>query len=142
MTHYYKAVENGIIMMIGTCMQKTSLYTDISGVKYTELMAKIMEKPDDTIETKYMLDDATEEYKVFETTRDEKVEWYCSKVTEGKMMIADVPEEYRAEVQQMMDNWPGKPNNPYGIPNEVYTQIQKEEEQKAVDRIINEVSNG
>lgn len=101
---YYKAVNNGIITQIGSGSKLTKLYTEITEEKYNQLMTVIQSKPEDTLETIYYLSAETEEYVSRDTTHDEKVNWYVSAVVSKQMTIDEVPEEYKAEVQAIIDN--------------------------------------
>lgn len=96
--YYYKAVENGIIQMIGSGSKETTLFDPITEEKYEELKAKMQEKPDDTLELVYRLEDDSEEYKGYERTHEEFIEWYTNAVVSGDIALTDVPEEYRAEI--------------------------------------------
>lgn len=49
---------------------------------------------------------------------------YFSKVESGEITIDEVPEEFLAEVQHMIDRKPDEPSNPYGLPDKKVQQIQ------------------
>lgn len=108
MTYYYKRLNgNGQVIMIGTqsfpFMPDAKIGSEeITEEKYKELQTKIQSKPEDTLEQKYLLDDSTEEYKAFNTTHEEKVNWYVNAVVIGDMALSDVPSEFKAEVEAMM----------------------------------------
>lgn len=101
---YYKAVNNEIITQIGSGSKPIKLYTEITEEKYNQLMIVVQSKPKDTLETIYYLSAETEEYVGRDTTHDEKVNWYVSAVVSKQMTIDEVPEEYKAEVQAIIDN--------------------------------------
>lgn len=100
----YKQIENGTIITIGKSSVIPSDGTEITEEKYNQLMTVIQSKPKDTLETIYYLSAETEEYVSRDTTHDEKVNWYVSAVVSKQMTIDEVPEEYKAEVQAIIDN--------------------------------------
>lgn len=118
--YFYKVIQNRIITQIGSGSKETTMFTPINQEEYSSLLAKMQSKSDDTLEQKYVLDSETKEYEAIETTHEEKVDWYRRAVEKGDITIEDVPEEYKAEVETLL------PNNPYGLSNELYTQIQND----------------
>lgn len=100
----YKQIENGTIIIIGKSSVISSDGTEITEEKYNQLMTVIQSKPKDTLETIYYLSAETEEYVSRDTTHDEKVNWYVSAVVSKQMTIDEVPEEYKAEVQAIIDS--------------------------------------
>lgn len=134
MTYYYKEVIDGIITMFGSMSRPTEIYEDISEEKYKELEEKKQNKPSNTLDVKYVLDNETEEYIEVETTHDEKVMWYVSAITDGTMTIDDVPEEFKSDVQALL---PVEPVYPYGLSNEQIEDV----EQVYRDKLESEVAN-
>ena len=98
---YYKVVENDIITQFARQPNNIipSFAIEIIKAKHTELLEKIKNKPDDTLEAIYRLSNETETYVPFERTYEETVNWYVEKVSGGEMTLDEVPEEYRAEVE-------------------------------------------
>jgi hypothetical protein len=99
---YYKQVENGIITMIGSGPSIGDWQTEITPAKYAELDDKFKNSPEDTFESIYYFDDATETYLPRERTEEEKVDWYVQIVQAGTVALEDIPEEYRAEVEKRL----------------------------------------
>ena len=97
---FYKTVQDGYITMIGKSQRIPSNGVEITKEKHTELSEKIKIKPDDTLEVIYRLSNETETYVPCERTHEETVNWYMVKVSGGEMTIDEVPEEYRAEVEE------------------------------------------
>lgn len=117
MTYYYKIVdENGKLVMIGT--QSSPVAPNkigneaITEEEYNALMDEIK-------------------------SHAFNVQDYVNKVRAGVITLEDVPVNYRAEVESII-NAPAseEPNNPYGIDNALYSQI----EQGLVNKIVEEVS--
>lgn len=96
---YYKQVENGIILSIGTLKVANDSVTEITETEYNTLLSVMANKPVDTLETVYRLSAETNQYEPFARTHEETVEWYVEKVANGQMTIDDVPETYREEVK-------------------------------------------
>ena len=96
---YYKQVENGIILSIGTLKVANDSVTEITETEYNTLLSVMANKPVDTLETVYRLSAETNQYEPFARTHEETVEWYVEKVANGEMTINDVPETYREEVK-------------------------------------------
>ena len=134
MTHYYKVIQNDIIIQIGSGQHPSTLFPQITEEDYNRLLGVMQNKPDDTLEQKYVLSAETENYKLIPTTHKDKVRWYFNAVNSKEMEIADVPEEFRSEVETML------PNNPYGIPNEEWLKIQAETQQAYRTQLAQEVS--
>lgn len=99
---YYKLIENGILTMIGMSGALHETQTEITPAKYAELDAKFKNSPEDTFESIYYFDDATETYLPRERTEEEKVDWYVQIVQAGTITLEEVPTEYRAEVESRM----------------------------------------
>lgn len=100
----YKQIENGVIATIGKSSVIPSNGMEITEEKYDEIMAVIQSRPDDTLDVHYYLSAETETYVGRETTHEEKVDWYVNAVITGTMTIEDVPAEYKAEVQAIIDS--------------------------------------
>ena len=82
-----KIVENGYITMIGS-PNVPSNGEEITEAKHTELLEKIKNKPQDTLEAIYRLSNETEEYVPCERTHEETVDWYVEKVS-GEEFASD-----------------------------------------------------
>ena len=134
MTHYYKVITDGIITQIGSGQHPSTLFPSITEEDYNRLLEVMQNRPDDTLEQKYVLSAETENYKPIPTTHKDKVRWYFNAVTSEQITIEDIPEEFRSEVQAML------PNNPYGIPNEEWLKIQAETQQAYRTQLAQEVS--
>lgn len=132
--NYYKVITDDIITQIGSGQHPSTLFPQISEEDYNRLLGIMQNKPDDTLEQKYVLSAETETHKPIPTTHEDKVRWYFNAVTSEQMVIEDVPEEFRSEVQAML------PNNPYGIPNEEWLKIQAETQQAYRTQLAQEVS--
>lgn len=117
MTYYYKRVDkDGKIIMIGT--QSSPVTANkigneaITEEEYNALMEEIK-------------------------THAANVQDYVNKVRAGEITLEDVPADVRTEVEAIINApVPEEPNNPYGIDNALYSQI----EQGVVDKIVEEVS--
>lgn len=105
---YYKQVENGIILSIGTLEVANDSLTEITEIEYNNLLEVIVNKPDDTLEHIYRLSAERNQYEPFERTHDETVDWYVDKVLSEEMHIDEVPEAYKEEVQSKLP----KPEEP------------------------------
>lgn len=114
---YYKQVENGIILSIGTLEVANESLTEITETEYNTLLSVMANKPVDTLETVYRLSAETNQYEPFARTHEETVEWYVEKVANGEMTINDVPETYKEEVKAKL------PNNDYGIDDTTYNNV-------------------
>ena len=114
---YYKQVENGIILSIGTLKVAHDSVTEITETEYNTLLSVMANKPVDTLETVYRLSAETNQYEPFARTHEETVEWYVEKVANGQMTINDVPETYKEEVKAKL------PNNDYGIDDTTYNNV-------------------
>lgn len=114
---YYKQVENGIILSIGTLKVANDSVTEITETEYNTLLSVMANKPVDTLETVYRLSAETNQYEPFARTHEETVEWYVEKVANGEMTINDVPETYKEEVKAKL------PNNDYGIDDTTYNNV-------------------
>ena len=134
MTHYYKVITDDIITQIGSGQHPSTLFPQITEEDYNRLLEVMQNKPDDTLEQKYVLSAETENYKPIPTTHEDKVRWYFNAVTSEQITIEDVPEEFRSEVSALL------PNNPYGIPNEQWLKIQAETQQACRTQLAQEVS--
>lgn len=99
---YYKLIENGIITMIGSGSKVHETQTEITPEKHAELDYKFKNRPEDTFESVYYFDNATETYLPRERTEEEKTQWYVTVVQAGTITIDEVPEEYREAVQAKM----------------------------------------
>ncbi len=119
MTYYYKGLDkNGRIIMIGTQSFPVTPNAEIGNVEITE-----------------------EEYNALMTeinSHAENVKDYVNKVRAGEITLAEVPAEYRSEVEAIINApAPEEPNNPYGIPNAKYEEIR----QGVVNEIVEGVKN-
>ena len=117
---YYKQIDNNIIISIGTSSAIGVNQIEISESEYDSLMEVIRSKPEDTLESIYRLSAETNQYEAFARTHDETVEWYVQKVTSGEMVIEEVSEDYKSEVEAQI---PTEPENPYGIDDTTYNNI-------------------
>ena len=116
----YKKIEENIIVAIGESKALGEGRTEITESEYSSLMEVIRNKPEDTLESIYRLSAETNQYEPFTRTHDETVEWYVQKVTSGEMVIEEVSEDYKSEVEAQI---PTEPENPYGISDETYNNI-------------------
>ena len=98
---FYKIVQNGYITMIGS-PNVPSNGEEITKEKHTELSEKIKARPQDTLESVYRLSNETETYIPCERTHEETVDWYVQAVSNGGMILEEVPEEYRIEVESKL----------------------------------------
>lgn len=67
--------------------------------------------------------------------REKRANEYAEKIFEGILEITDIPEDYREEVFKIINR--PKPNNPYGLDSDLYSQI----EQGVVNKIVEEAKN-
>ena len=132
--YFYKIVIDGFITQIGSGSKETTMFTPITQEDYERLGDIMLSKPEDLLEQKYVLDDETESYKAIETTHEDKVDWYMKAVERGEMTIEEVPEEFKEEIKAQL------PNNPYGIPNEMYLEIVAAEQQNYRNQLAQEVA--
>lgn len=95
----YKFVEDGIIRHIGRSTKVHESCVEIVPEKYAELDAKFKDAPENTYESIYYFDDATETYLPRERTHEEIIGWYVNVVKIGTITLEEVPAEYRAEVE-------------------------------------------
>lgn len=114
MTYYYKRLdEAGKLIMIGT--QSFPVIPDMGNEAITE-----------------------EEYNaLMEEIKSHaaSVQDYAKKVQSGEVTIEDVPDDYRTEVETIINApAPEEPNNPYGIPNDKYDEIRQ--------GVVNEIVEG
>lgn len=115
---YYKQIENNIIILIGTSNRiDTKTMIEISKADYDNLLSVVKNKPDDTLEYIYRLSAETNQYKPFERTHEETVDWYFLKAANEEVAINDIPEAYREEVKAKL------PNNNYGIDDTTYNSV-------------------
>ena len=117
---YYKQIENDIITSIGTSSAIGGNQIEIFESEYNSLMEVIRNKPEDTLESIYILSAETNQYEAFTRTHDETVEWYVQNVINGEITIDEVPVDYKAEVEAQI---PTEPSNPYGIDDTTYNNI-------------------
>lgn len=99
--HYYKIIKDGKITQVGS---------QSFPVTETEEIKPITQEEHDSIVTEWQEHAA-------------KVQEYVDKVKSGEMTLDDVPEEYRAEVEEIMN----RPEPP-------------DPEQQEVDELLEEVS--
>lgn len=121
MTYYYKRLDkDGKITMIGTQSFPVTSNAEIGNEEITEKEYNA-------------LMDAIKSHAA-------NVQDYVNKVKAGEITLADVPADYRSEVEVIINApAPEEPNNPYGIPNDTYDQIK----QNVVDEVVEGVkSNG
>lgn len=118
MTYYYKRLDkDGKIIMIGTQSFPVTPNTEMGNEAITEEEYNAL----------------MEEIK----SHSANVQDYVNKVKAGEIALADVPADYMAEVEAIINApAPEEPNNPYGIDNAIYSQI----EQGVVNKIVEEVS--
>lgn len=115
MFYYKKIDENGKIIMIGTQSFPVTPNTEMGNEEITE--------------EEY--NDLMEEIK----SHSANVQDYVNKVKAGEIALADVPVDYRAEVEAIINApVPEEPNNPYGIPNDKYEEIRQ--------GVVNEIVEG
>lgn len=116
MTYYYKRLDkDGKIIMIGTQSFPVTPNTEMGNEAITE--------------EEY--NDLMEEIK----THSANVQDYVNKVKAGEIALADVPADYRAEVEAIINApAPEEPNNPYRIPNDKYEEIRQ--------GVVNEIVEG
>lgn len=96
---YYKQVENGIILSIGTLEVANDSLTEITETEYNSLLAIMKRAPKGGAEYGYHLSAETLQYEFYVKPREEAVDWYANKILNEEMTIDDVPETYREEVK-------------------------------------------
>ena len=99
MNNYYKIIENGYILSIG---DNGKIGEPITEEEYNSILSIIQSKPADTLESIYRLSAETEQYEPFTRTHEETVDWCVQAVSSGTMTLEEVPEEYRAEVEERL----------------------------------------
>ena len=119
MTYYYKRLDkDGKIIMIGTQSFPVTPNTEMGNEAITEEEYNAL----------------MEEIK----SHSANVQDYVNKVKAGEIALADVPADYMAEVEAIINApAPEEPNNPYGIPDETYEEIR----QGVVSEIVEGVKN-
>lgn len=106
---YYKQIEDNILTAIGTSSAINEPQIEISETEYNSLMEIIQSKPIDTLESIYRLSAETNTYEPFARTHDETVEWYVQKVMSEEITLDEVPTEYKAEVEEIINFEPTDP---------------------------------
>lgn len=119
---YYKQVENGIILSIGTLEVANDSVTKITETEYNNLLAIMKKAPKDGAEYGYHLSAETLQYEFYVKPREEAVDWYVGKILNEEMTINDVPETYREEVKAKL---PVPPEQTYTL-DEAATIIAQE----------------
>lgn len=146
MTYFYKIEKEGKLLQIGSQSFPADAgtgQTPIEESEYNALLAEIKENAELVREysVKYMNGEMTWK-DIPDGYREEAgsmvVGQLAEKVHSDEMKIEDVPEELKDKVNEAIANLP---NNPYGISNEEWDRIQKEAEQKAVDKAV-AIANG
>ena len=105
---YFKNVENNIINAIGISKAVHPPCYEITEEEYINLLLATVNKPEDTLEHIYRLSAETNQYEPLERTRNETVEWYIQEVINEEITLDDIPEEYRAEVEQFFPDEGGE----------------------------------
>lgn len=119
---YYKQIENGIILSIGTLEVANDSLTEITETEYNNLLAIMEKAPQDGAEYGYHLSAETLQYEFYVKPREEAVDWYVGKILNEEMTINDVPETYREEVKAKL---PVPPEQKYTL-DEAATIIAQE----------------
>lgn len=119
---YYKQIENGIILSIGTLEVANDSLTEITETEYNNLLAIMEKAPQDGAEYGYHLSAETLQYEFYVKPRGEAVDWYVGKILNEEMTINDVPETYREEVKAKL---PVPPEQKYTL-DEAATIIAQE----------------
>lgn len=119
---YYKKVENGIILSIGTLEVANDSLTEITETEYNNLLAIMKKAPKDGAEYGYHLSAETLQYEFYVKPREEAVDWYVGKILNEEMTINDVPETYKEEVKAKL---PVPPEQKYTL-DEAATIIAQE----------------
>lgn len=99
---YYKTIENTVITGIGSGSMIHENQIEITKEEYDSLMAIIQDKPVDTFESVYELKESGM-YEPRERTHEEVIHWYAEIVYVGTISIEEVPEEYRSEVDSLLN---------------------------------------
>ena len=118
----YKYIENGIITNVGESRMIPENGVEITAEEKAQLEEVMAAKPADTLEHCYRLSAETEQYEPYPRTHEETVAWYVEKVGSGEMTLAEVPADYRKEVEAAVQPAPTP-------------------EQAVIDGIMQEVSN-
>lgn len=103
---YYKQVENGIILSIGTLEVVNDSLTEITETEYNNLLAIMKKAPKDGAEYGYHLSAETLQYEFYVKPREEAVDWYVGKVLNEEMTLDEIPETYREEVKAKLPTPP------------------------------------
>lgn len=119
---YYKQIENGIILSIGTLEVANDSLTEITETEYNNLLAIMEKAPQDGAEYGYHLSAETLQYEFYVKPREEAVDWYVGKILNEEMTIDDVPETYKEEVKAKL---PVPPEQKYTL-DEAATIIAQE----------------
>lgn len=119
---YYKQIENGIILSIGTLEVANDSLTEITETEYNNLLTIMKKAPKDGAEYGYHLSAETLQYEFYVKPREEVVDWYVGKILNEEMTIDDVPETYREEVKAKL---PVPPEQKYTL-DEAATIIAQE----------------
>lgn len=114
---YYKQIEKGIILSIGTLEVANDNVTEIAETEYNNLLAIMKKAPQDGAEYGYHLSAETNQYEQFSRTHEEAVDWYVGKILNKEITIDDVLETYREEVKAKL------PNNDYRIDDTTYNNV-------------------
>lgn len=119
---YYKQVENGIILSIGTLEVANDSVTEITETEYNNLLAIMKRAPKGGVEYGYHLSAETLQYEFYVKPREEAVDWYVGKILNEEMTIDEIPETYREEVKAKL---PVPPEQTYTL-DEAATIIAQE----------------
>jgi hypothetical protein len=119
---YYKQIENGIILSIGTLEVANDSLTEITETEYNNLLAIMRKAPQDGAEHGYHLSAETLQYEFYVKPREEAVDWYVGKILNEEITINDVPETYKEEVKAKL---PVPPEQKYTL-DEAATIIAQE----------------
>lgn len=119
---YYKQIENGIILSIGTLEVANDSLTEITETEYNNLSAIMRKAPKDGAEYGYHLSAETLQYEFYVKPREEAIDWYVAKILNEEITINDVPETYREEVKAKL---PVPPEQTYTL-DEAATIIAQE----------------
>ncbi|WP_251615116.1 hypothetical protein [Senimuribacter intestinalis] len=146
MKYFYKIEKEGKLRQIGAQSFPADAgtgQTQIGESEYNALLAKIKAHTDIVREHSVQVlsgemawEDIPDE--CCEEVGSMVVGQLARRVHAGEMKIEDVPEKLKDKVNEEISNLP---NNPYGIPNEEWDRIQKEVEQKAVNKAV-AIANG
>lgn len=100
---FYKTIENNIITELGYPTAQSNS-TEITEEEYNTILSVIANKPEDTLETIYILSAETNQYKPYTRTHNETVEWYAQKVISKEITLEEVPAEYYNEVYEIINS--------------------------------------